>query len=196
MNEIDPHKDEKLPPLDVFEREWISELREKDADLAQTEDAFVDRVMDRHRGNAYDSAPVIGRIGGRALPFAAAAALVIAALCGWLLWNPGEDTAAPGSGDVAQQPTGVNKSQPTNAPRVAVADSVDIELGGMISDTKSNMARSLESVAGVSNALRDVSASLKFPSPGKFINKENNPLYRVLPLEDATPRTDNLQSRV
>lgn len=135
MNENNPQHDhdEALAPLDAFEQQWVDQLAQREPDLAQTEDAFVQRVMQTEAASAAGSA-VIGRIGFTLLPYAIAAALLLAAFVGWsvLQDNTGD---APDSSPLAEEFN--SPTQPESDTPVVDPDRPKIALGVLIANAKS-----------------------------------------------------------
>ena len=135
MNANNPQHDhdEALTPLDDFEQQWVDQLAHRDPDLVQTEDAFVQSVMQQSEAAIAAGSPatVIGRIGKAILPYAIAAALLLAAFVGWTVLN--DDT-----GDTNDPPSiagGLNnETQPDSGTPVATPDRPKVELGKLIAN--------------------------------------------------------------
>lgn len=139
MNDTNQHteleNDEALAPLDAFEQQWVDQLAQRAPDLVQTEDAFVQSVMQQaEAASAVGSSPaVLARIGGTALPYAAAAALLLAAYVGWAMWI-GETSSTTDQPEIANQSN--NPTQPEDAAPVVSPDRPKVALGTLIANAK------------------------------------------------------------
>lgn len=158
----DKHQDQPdapmapLPEPDAFERRWISLLDADAPDKADDDaEAFVAGVMDRydamrHPASRSDHA-VAGRIGHSALPYAAAAAVLLAAFIGGyalLTGNPPgtaptDQLAAPGPTTPNDANTQENNAppQPDAASRVVSGEPAKVELGRLIGQTQALATR-------------------------------------------------------
>ena len=106
-NETNGH----VEPLDAAEREWVDVLKQDDADIAASEDAFVRAVMDRAKPTP--AQPVLARIGW--LPLATAAALLIAGAVAWSVFSGnGNTTDTP---PIAEAPKNSPEDSPEGAPQ-------------------------------------------------------------------------------
>lgn len=149
----EPTPDE-LGPLDAFERAWVGKLAEPEPELSRSAESFVQGVLDKH-GAAQQRPAIIGRIGDRIgagpVPYAAAAAVLIAALVGWyMLTGNGTGTDTPDSPNLAEQPNtdpadgeqnNARPTQPDPAPRVTQVDATKIPLGRMIAQTQTTVTQ-------------------------------------------------------
>jgi len=127
-----------LPPLDAFEQQWVDQLAQHEPDLKQTEDAFVQSVMQAQAASATASSAVVGRIGFTLLPYAAAAAVLLAAFVGWYVLK-GDADEASNEQPIANQPG--NAPQPDDASSVVTNDRPRVELGKLIAQAKSTATR-------------------------------------------------------
>jgi negative regulator of sigma E activity len=136
MNERDPQTREDLAPLDTFESQWIEALAERDPELKKSEDAFVDAVIQQAASAQVSShaSAVLARIGTAALPYAVAAAVMLAVLVGWSILQGGT-VQTPDRPPMAEQPA--NTLQPDDAPAVTQAERPNIRLGKLIANAKS-----------------------------------------------------------
>lgn len=161
MNQQKPHPSDDLQPLDAFERDWIDQLAAPEQDLTQRSDDFVQAVMDRH--HAQQNPPSIaGRIGFGSMPYAAAAALLIAALVGWYLLtvNPSltsQPDLATQDQDTAE-PTDEQTPQPTDPSPVAPVDPTKIQLGKLIDQTQFALTQPATSLT---TSLRDTPQAIQ-----------------------------------
>lgn len=137
MNDQHLQHEDELPPLDAFEQQWVDQLAKRGADLMQSEDAFVQSVMLKaDAASAADSigqAPaVIGRIGTSFLPYAVAAALLLAACVGgyWLTQNASTTPA----NEIVNQTN--DETQPTDGPAVPTHARPKVALGSLIANVK------------------------------------------------------------
>ena len=128
MNETNPQPTEELAPLDSFEQQWVDQLTQREPDLVQSEDAFVQAVM--HKAEAASAAghpsAVIGRIGRAVLPYAVAAAVLLAGFVGWVVLNDAlsDDT------EIAKEEN--DPSQPIEGLVVDTPDPPKVEVGKLI----------------------------------------------------------------
>lgn len=129
MNDNNPTPKDEPTPLDSFEQQWVDQLAQRDPDLLQSEDAFVQSVM-RANAEANGAPAVLGRIGFSALPYAVAAALLLAAFVGWFVLT--QDDSEPSIADQSNDPT-----QPGDDPVVTGNDKPKVELGKLIAQVKS-----------------------------------------------------------
>jgi hypothetical protein len=130
MNDNDPTSQNELPPLDAFEQQWVDQLAQREPDLKQTEDAFIQSVMQAEAASAAGAPAVLARIGSKpALPYAAAAAVVLAAFIGWYVLK-GEPASTPSEQPIANETN--NTLQPDVAPAVAETERPKVELGKLI----------------------------------------------------------------
>lgn len=148
--------DQELAPLDPFERQWADQLAQRDPELTQTEDAFVQTVMRQvETTNAAGQTPaVVGRIGTATLPYAVAAGLMLLAFIGgyWLIPDAG---VAPHNDSIAKQPD--NPTQPGSQSTVAANDRPKVALGSLIANAKTTATgpanRLTATVSDTSNTL-------------------------------------------
>lgn len=131
---LQPDHDDALVPLDAFEQQWVDQLAQREPDLVQTEGAFVQSVMRAEAGALGQAPAVIGRIGKAVLPFAVAAALLLAAFVGWMAWT-GDSGDAPDQPIIAHPPT--NPPQPDSDTLVVNPDRPKVALGTLIANAKS-----------------------------------------------------------
>jgi len=149
--QLEQDKQLELAPLDDFERQWVDQLAHRDPDLPQTEDAFVQSVLQSESASAAGS-PTVGRIGFSVLPFAAAAAILLAAFVGWYVLNDtGND--APEAPNIANQPN--NPTQPDDDSAVASHDKPKVELGRLIAK-----ATTANPTAGLTNTVSEMPETL------------------------------------
>ena len=127
MNETNPQPTEELAPLDSFEQQWVDQLNQREPDLVQSEDAFVQSVMQQHAQTTASPA-VIGRIGRAVLPYAVAAAVLLAGFVGWAVLNDAltDDT------DIAQDQN--DSPQPDEGLVVDTPDRPKVEVGKLIAN--------------------------------------------------------------
>lgn len=136
MKDNAPTTHDDLTPQDDFERQWTALLAEREPDLPRTEDAFVQGVLDRHAAETQGCPAIVGRVGFGTLPFAAAAALLIAALIGWYLFtNPG--TAPINEGVVEKQDPQPDEPQLVHNG----VDPAKLQLGKLISQTQTTVTK-------------------------------------------------------
>lgn len=171
-----------LAPLDSFEQQWVDQLAQREPDLVRSEEAFVQSVM-HHQKQAGPA--VIGRIGQAALPYAIAAALLLAAFVGWYFITDGT-IDAPNQPSVANQLD--DPTQPNDGSSVVINVRPKVELGKLIANVRStatNPANNLTTT--VSEAPETLSIDRLFDLLGDSVPD----LQEILaPLE-----TDNEQSR-
>lgn len=129
MNDNNTPQDD-LAPLDEFEQQWIDTLAEREPDLLRSEDAFVQSVLDRQAQSQAGPA-VIGRIGSALLPFAAAAAVAIAAVVGWYVLTD--------QGNPADEQPFVDQPQPDDAVAVDTPERPKVALGKLIANARNTM---------------------------------------------------------
>lgn len=140
MNDTNPTHPENSPqddlaPLDDFEQQWVDQLAQREPDLVQSEDAFVQSVMQAEATSLASDVPaVIGRIGTVALPYAIAAALLLAAFVGWYVLTDGA-TNTPSEPSIVKEST--NPTQPIDGSSVATHARPKIELGKLIANVQS-----------------------------------------------------------
>ncbi|MEM9346170.1 MAG: hypothetical protein AAGB26_06100 [Planctomycetota bacterium] len=130
MNETNHNPEDELAPLDSFEQQWIDQLAQREPELVQSEDAFVQSVM-RANAEAHGAPAVLGRIGFSVLPYAVAAALLLAAFVGWSVLM--QDPSEPSTADQLNNPT-----QPNDESVVTHNDKPKVELGKLIARVKSS----------------------------------------------------------
>lgn len=151
MNNKHPQHDDELAPLDAFEQQWVDQLAQRETDLVQTEDTFVQSVMQQAEvASAAGQTPaVIARIGKSLLPYAIAAALLLAAFVGWVALT-GDTTDQP---NIAKESN--NPSQPDNAVAVVTPERPKVQLGKLIAQaTTTSPATDLnQTVSDVNQAL-------------------------------------------
>ena len=135
MNQTNPQPehDEDLAPLDAFEQQWVDQLAQREPDLVQSEDAFVESVMRQAEAPSSAVSPpaVLARIGTAALPYAIAAAVLLAGVVGWAVLND--------SMSDADQPPVVGNDDPTqpiDGSAVAQVDRPKVALGSLIANAK------------------------------------------------------------
>lgn len=170
--------DDAMPEsLDAFEEDWVGLLAAPEADLDQSEDAFVQGVLAEHAAAclaeptvqqtpeevatqvateqaAEESTPAVaGRIAPapRALPYAAAAALLLAALAGWFLLNPKQPGTAGTETAKNTQPDSLAPQPSTNTP-VANVDPKKIKLGKLIAKAQGTVTSGPFGLAGSDDA--------------------------------------------
>lgn len=119
---------DQLPPLDDFEQQWVEQLAQREADLVQSENDFVQSVMQK-QAEVHAGPAVIGRIGFTFLPYAAAAAILIAAFVGWYTLQDNGNTALNDQ-PIAEELE--NDTQPGSDSVVANTDRPKVELGKLI----------------------------------------------------------------
>ena len=131
-----PTPQDDLAPLDDFEQQWVDQLAQREPDLVQSEEAFVQAVMQQAEvASAAGSIPtIIGRIGTAALPYAIAAALLLAAFVGWVVLT-GDTTQTPGQPPIVHQPN--DPTQPIDGSSVVTNVRPKIELGKLIANVQS-----------------------------------------------------------
>jgi len=150
-----------LPEPDGFEQRWMSLLDPAEPDQAddapsRDTEAFVAGVMDRYdamqrnTGTKRDQA-VAGRIGRAALPYAAAAAVLLAALIGGYALitdntsgpDPANHLATPGPTppDGEDDPENQTPPQPAPGPQVTHHEPPRVELGRLITQTQALATR-------------------------------------------------------
>lgn len=138
MNETNPQpeREDELAPLDDFEQQWVDQLAQRETDLVQTEGAFVQSVMQQAEvASAAGRTPaVIARIGQAALPYAVAAALLLAAFVGWVVLT-GDATDTTDHPNIAEQLN--NETQPDSQTPVVNPDRPKVELGKLIATARS-----------------------------------------------------------
>lgn len=139
MNDTNQHteleNDEALAPLDAFEQQWVDQLAQREPDLVLTEEAFVQSVIQQAEAASAvgSSSTVLARIGGTALPYAAAAALLLAAYVGWAMWI-GETSSTTDQPEIANQSN--NPTQPEDTAPVVSPDRPKVALGTLIANAK------------------------------------------------------------
>lgn len=151
MNNTSPHPEEDLAPLDAFEQQWVDQLTPPEPDLVQTQDAFVQAVMQQVKADSSAGRPsaVLARIGKAVLPYAIAAALLLAAFVGWVALT----TNTPNDPPIAQQND--NPSQPGNAPAVATHDQPKLQLGKLIANAKATATSPANNLTAAVNQMPD-----------------------------------------
>lgn len=181
-------------PMDAFDRAWIETLAEPEPDLKRSEQPFVQAVMQRYDRGVHRPAPVAGRIGFGSLQFAAAAAVLLAALVGvYFLTQGGGDP--PGTGTLANnnEPNpplsgGDNKTQPDPGRAVAPVDPTKIKLGKLIAGTQNTVT---QPASELTTTLRETPNALRVES---LLDLFDNPVPQIKQmLEPLKP--DNRQSR-
>lgn len=130
MNEHNPQSEE-LAPLDAFEQQWVDQLAQREPDLVQTEDAFVQSVMQAEAASAAGSPAVLARIGRAILPYAVAAAVLLVGYVGFVVLK-NELTDEP---TIAKE--NIEPTQPDDAPSVVPHVQPKVELGKLIANVKS-----------------------------------------------------------
>ena len=130
MNDDNTPQDE-LAPLDDFEQHWIDKLAEREPDLVRSEDAFVQSVLDR-QAQSQAAPAVIGRIGAALLPYAAAAAIMVAAVVGWYVLTD--------QGNTTDEQPFVDQPQPGGAVAVVTPERPKVALGKLIANAQNTMA--------------------------------------------------------
>jgi hypothetical protein len=196
MNDVDA-----LPPLDDFERAWTSKLSEPDAELSRSSEAFVQGVLDRHDAEVNRPA-IAGRIGSAPLPFAAAAAVLIAALVGWFVMTgnnavtdgspqvaDNDESALPGNAAGTDRDKAPDALQPDAGPRVTPVDPKKIQLGRMIAQTQSTVTKP------ASNLSQTVSEAPQALSMQKLLDLINSPIPNLKETLEPLKPNDDQQSR-
>ncbi|MEM9414173.1 MAG: hypothetical protein AAGA29_01690 [Planctomycetota bacterium] len=183
-------------PLDAFEHEWVSVLRQQDGDIAETEDAFVDAVLEQAE-QAPATPPVLARIGWA--PLVAAAAVALAGAVTWAALFSSDN--APGTAPIVEQPApspeftdsgstlpDIDDPSPRHAPRTeqerrALAQS--LQLGTMIADTSGTFSRP---AAGLPKTISNTSDQLSLKSLTQGITNPVPDPAEVLPPRRNRPR--------
>lgn len=146
-----PHDD--LAPLDEFELQWVDKLAQREPDLSRSEDAFVQAVLQRHTQSPHQPA-VISRIGPRAMTYAAAAALLLAAVVGWYALTA-DDGQTPDQPPIAQ---GANDPpQPDPASTVVPPERPKVALGKLIAQAQRPVS---SPTMGLTTAVREMPNAL------------------------------------
>lgn len=132
MNETNFKSEDELPELDAFEQQWVDQLAQREPDLVQTEEAFVQSVMHKSETASTAGQPaVIARIGAAVLPYAVAAAVLLAGFLGWVALNElmtDEQSVAQEDDDTPQPDEGLMVERPERPP---------VQLGALIANVKS-----------------------------------------------------------
>lgn len=132
MNEMKFNPEEDLPELDAFEQQWVDQLANREPDLVQTEEAFVQSVMNKAEAASAAGRPaVIARIGAAVLPYAVAAAVLLAGFAGWIALKDSitdEQSVAQEDSDTPQPDEGLMVERPERPP---------VQLGALIANVKS-----------------------------------------------------------
>lgn len=156
MNDTDSQHDhsDAPAPLDVFEQQWADQLAQREPDLVQSEEAFVQAVMQQAKpcAKAMHAPAVIGRIGKTALPYAVAAALLFAAFIGWGILTSETDNT-PNQPDIAKQPAA--PTQPDSDPPVVTPDRPKVALGTLIANAKITATDPANTLTNTVGALPD-----------------------------------------
>lgn len=126
----EPQHDE-LPALDAFEQQWVDQLNRRDPELARSEEAFVQSVLQQHAAPSQANG-IVGRIGWGAVPYAAAAALVLAAFAGWFVLT--RYTQQPAQAPVVQAPS--TTPQPQGPSAVTSVERPAVDLGKLIAKAR------------------------------------------------------------
>lgn len=144
MNETSPQPDRatdvELAPLDAFEQQWVDHLAQRDPDLVQSEQAFVQSIMQQAEvASAAGSVDtILARIGRTALPFAIAAALSLAA---WVGYNTLTSTPNIATNDQPLANQNNDPSQPDDESAVSMNNQADdrpkVAIGRLIANAKS-----------------------------------------------------------
>jgi len=167
MNDTNTPQDD-LAPLDDFEQQWIGKLAEREPDLVRTEDAFVQSVLDRQVQSQAGPA-VIGRIGSSLLPYAAAAAVVIAAVVGWYVLNSGTDQIP--------EPPFAKDPQPGGAVAVDTPEQPKIALGKLIADARSTLT---DPATTLTDTVREAPETLSLDNLFDFLSEPVPDLKEIL----------------
>lgn len=193
---------DELPPLDDFERTWVGQLSEPDVEVSRSAKAFVQGVLDQHDAEAQRPA-IVGRIGVGPLPFAAAAAVLIAAVIGWYVVT-GNGPATDGTTQVAESDKAdvpshakdndanyknTNTPQPDAGPRVDAVDPSKIQLGRMIAQTQSTVTKP------ASNLTQTVSETPQSLSMEKLLDLISSPVPDLNEILAPLKPADDQQSR-
>lgn len=154
-NNNQPGPDQKP---DAFEQQWIDRLAERESDLIQSGDAFVQRVMQRaNLAAAHESVPThaarrapaaLGRIAPQLATYAAAAALLLAALIGWAVFF--NDAPAAPSQQIAIDEN-FDAQQPADAIAVAPNQRPNIQLGKLIANAKNTATAPADNLTAAVN---------------------------------------------
>lgn len=193
----DQHPDERTDAFaepDAIERQWMGILAEHDDAWSNSEDAFVQGVMDQldedHAELVDGDAPaVVGRIGlpFKRLHYAAAAALLFAAVIGGylLITNAGSLDAPQADPDQFATP-GEEDQESTNTPQPPAKP---LQLGQLIAQTQAVVTKPDPDLPGAINQTRQ---SLQFERLLEWVSSPLPDLNEVL--EPLKPKGQ--QSRV
>lgn len=128
MNKSNPQPTEEPAPLDSFEQQWVDQLAQREPDLVQSENAFVRSVMLKAEAASAAGKPpaVIERIGRVVLPYAVAAAVLLAGFVSWVVLN---NTLISDAGIADEQ---TDPPQPDESPLVVTPERPKVEVGKLI----------------------------------------------------------------
>ncbi|MFN3165910.1 MAG: hypothetical protein ACE37H_02480 [Phycisphaeraceae bacterium] len=193
---------DELPPLDDFERVWTGQLSEPDAEWSRSAEVFVQGVLDRRDADAQRPA-IVGRLGFGAASFAAAAAVLIAAVIGWYVVT-GNGPATDGTAQIAENdepdpPSGTHHAgqndedagppQPDAGPRVVPVDPAKIQLGRMIAQTQSTVTKP------ASNLTQTVTQTPQALTMDKLLDLIKSPVPDLSEILAPLKPADDQQSR-
>lgn len=181
---------ESAEPLDAFERDWVDALRQTEPSDPARDAAFTQSVLDRWESETRK--PVLAKIGWT--PYAAAAALLLAAVVGWAVLR-GQPTAAPDGTpapeSIVETPAPVEAVQPDPA-RIAMLSEDErrelarsLQLGTMIAGTSDSLAKP---AAGLPKTLDDTADNFNLQGLARGITGPIPDPNDTLPHRNDNPR--------
>jgi len=187
-----PNNNTKAPvlpdALDASERAWVDVLKQPEPSEPARDAAFTESVLDQWERET--RRPVLAKIGWT--PYAAAAALLLAAVVGWAVLR-GQPTAAPDGTpapeSIVETPAPVEAVQPDPA-RIAMLSEDErrelarsLQLGTMIAGTSDSLAKP---AAGLPKTLDDTADNFNLQGLARGIT---GPIPD--PNDTLPPRNDN-----